>query len=347
MKRIIAILAACMMLTCSFASCGNSDDSSESSSKKKSSAKTTAAADDEDDSEDDDEDNTKASKKSSKKSTKNKSKNDDDDDDNDDDDNDDEDDNDDDEDDNDDDNNDDEDGNDDDGNDDEDDNDDDGNDDKDDNDDDDNKGNSGAEIVQTTHNSKNGGTSAASSDSIIGKWSIPKEVMTELDVDFNNLPDGMELEEMFISFSDDNKMLINVSFDFSSLMYLDDNGFYMSGMTFNEVSYDGTVLKVTAMNKDIISFTRLDTPDKNNMYGRYSAGDTFGKKDDVEYSVNFVEPKKSIMEVYNSSVYKFDESTGKLSLEGREHSVDVDFDGNDNMKWTSEDGKQFTLERID
>ena len=70
MKKIIAILAACMMLTCTFASCGSSDDSSESSSKKKSSTKTSAASDDEDDEDEEDEDEEEETTKSTKSKKK-------------------------------------------------------------------------------------------------------------------------------------------------------------------------------------------------------------------------------------------------------------------------------------
>ena len=66
MKKLIALLAASMLLTISFASCGDSDDDSESSSKKAKSS-TSSSQGDEENTEDDTEDDTEASTKKSKK----------------------------------------------------------------------------------------------------------------------------------------------------------------------------------------------------------------------------------------------------------------------------------------
>lgn len=186
-----------------------------------------------------------------------------------------------------------------------------------------------------------------STGSIVGKWNIPQELMDEMDIDISDIPSGMEMGDMYIEFTDNSEMNIYVSFDMSGLMYLTDDSFYMAGMSFNELNYDGSVLKVTAMEKDVMTLERIDAPDKSTMYGKYKPTSSLGSSsNDAEYAFNFPESGKALMEVYKTTNYNFDESTGKLTSEEGDQIVDVEISG-DTMKWTTEDGKKVSFERIE
>ena len=298
MKKLIAILAASMLLTSAFASCGNDSDSSEEATTKEKSS-LSDIDDDEDDDEDDDDDNdddddddddeedpttTTKTKKTTKKSTTSKVT-------------------------------------------------------------------TEPETEKTTEKAtKPQKTSKPASDSqLIGKWNFPEELLDEMDLDMSELPEGMGLGEMYLEFTEDSKMKVYVSLDMSGFMYADDNaGLYMSGMTLGKelITNYGDALMISVGDQENITFERIGAPDKSTYYGKYTCNDMFGDADeDVEYIIDFKGPKQCFMEVFNESVYNFDEASGKLSLEGRAHSADVEFSG-DKMTWTTEAGEKVSFDRI-
>lgn len=189
----------------------------------------------------------------------------------------------------------------------------------------------------------------ASDSQIIGKWNFPEELLDEMDLDMSELPEGMGLGEMYLEFTEDSKMKIYVSLDMSGLMYLDDNaGFYMSGVTIGKefITNYGDSLMISVGDQENITFERIGDPDKSTYYGKYSAEAMFGSADEgKEYIIDFKGPKQCFMEFFNESVYNFDEAAGKLSLEGRAHSADVEFSG-DKMYWTTEAGEKISFDRI-
>ena len=178
---------------------------------------------------------------------------------------------------------------------------------------------------------------------------VPEELLDEMDLDMSELPEGMGLGEMYLEFTEDSKMKIYVSLDMSGLMYLDDNaGFYMSGVTIGKefITNYGDSLMISVGDQENIIFERIGDPDKSTYYGKYSAEAMFGSADEgKEYIIDFKGPKQCFIEVFNESVYNFDEAAGKLSLEGRAHSADVEFSG-DKMYWTTEAGEKVSFDRI-
>jgi len=276
MKKLIAILAASMLLTSAFASCGNDSDSSEKTSTKASSSiSDEESTEDATDGEEEDTTSTTKSKKTTKKTTTSK--------------------------------------------------------------------------VTTEPETEEATEAPANASQIIGKWSFPEELLDEMDLDMSELPEGMGLGEMYLEFTEDSKMKIYVSLDMSGLMYLDDNaGFYMSGVTIGKefITNYGDSLMISVGDQENIIFERIGDPDKSTYYGKYSAEAMFGSADEgKEYIIDFKGPKQCFIEVFNESVYNFDEAAGKLSLEGRAHSADVEFSG-DKMYWTTEAGEKVSFDRI-
>ena len=297
MKKLIALLAASMLLTSTLASCGSDSDSSEEGTTKEKSSLSDIDDNDDDDDDDDDDDN-----------------------------------------------------------------------DDDDDDDDDDDEEDPTTTTKTKKTTKKATTSKvttepetekatkpkkiskpASDSEIVGKWSFPEELLDEMDLDMSELPEGMGLGEMYLEFTEDSKMKIYVSLDMSGLMYLDDNaGFYMSGVTIGKefITNYGDSLMISVGDQENITFERIGDPDKSTYYGKYSAEAMFGSADEgKEYIIDFKGPKQCFMEVFNESVYNFDEAAGKLSLEGRAHSADVEFSG-DKMYWTTEAGEKISFDRI-
>jgi len=288
MKKLIAILAASMLLTGAFASCGKDSDSSEDTTEK---AKSSLAADDDDDNDndadddddddDDDEEDTTSttkSKKTTKKTTTSK-----------------------------------------------------------------------VTTEKATEKATEKPVTPAGDSQIVGKWSMPEEFFDEFDMDLSDIPEGMEFKEMYIECTEKSKMKVFVSVDMSGLMYIDDSGLYMGGVNIPDsmITNYGDSLMISVGDQENIIFDRIGDPDSSSMYGRYTADSMFGSTDkDVEYVLDFSAPKKSFMEVKGDvGTYSFDESTGKLSLDDRAETVDVEFKGN-TMTWTNDDGEKVNFERI-
>ncbi len=196
----------------------------------------------------------------------------------------------------------------------------------------------------------------AASSGITGKWSMPAELLEDMDLDMSGAPEGMEFSNMWLEFTDTD-MIIKVVADISGMMYIDDKGLHMYDMTIETLENDGSTLKASMMGKEVATFKRAGSPDKSSIYGEYYAPEDWGSDDDddddddvkfKEFLIEFRGPGETYLNISGTiGKYTFDEAAGKLSIEGKENSVDVAFSG-DTMTWTSEkENKTVTFERLD
>lgn len=283
MKKLIALLAASMLLTSALASCGSDSDSSEEASTKASSSiSDEESTEDATDGEEEDTTSTTKSKKTTKEATTAK--------------------------------------------------------------------------VTTEPETEEATETPANASQIIGKWTFPAELMSEMNLDVSELPEGASFNEMYIEFTASGDMIIYVNMDMSSIIQLNDNGMTLSGMTFSKPAagqtdgliYDGSALKIVAGGQEVITFKRIGDPDPNSWYGKYTSEEMFSKGklgSDKDYYIDFTTPGKTGITVSGKGEYSFDEKNSRVSVFGKPDSAGVEFKG-DTMIWSTDKGDSITFNRI-
>jgi len=326
MKKLIAFLAASMLLTCSFASCGKSDDDSESTSKKSKHSASSEVDEDaseessEEDTEEDTEESTKKSKKHKEKSTEDETEEDT-----------------------------------------EDETEDDTEEDttkkskkekttkeK------TSKEKSTGKIDPEDLPGKTGGD-------VIGKWAIDEETLSEImgDSDLH----GMEVTDCSMEFDDEGVCTIRFSVDMSELMcikdeepnklYVDEKKTPMDGKSFNLggiscpiYDFNGTSFN-TGVNEKVLKFERDKKSD--DVYGIYKIPEGMGSNKNKDKGfIEFEKSGKAYMTYSETEDYVYDEKTGTITSNDKDDSpVYVRFEDDDTMIIANDDGVKGTLNRLD
>ncbi len=177
---------------------------------------------------------------------------------------------------------------------------------------------------------------------IVGTWIPSGDTLEEMQKDMGG---GMKLEKAEIKITE-NDITLNASVDSSELLCVTDDGFNLSGQSFDK-EYDGEVITIIAGDQAVAEFNRVDDPDENNIYGKYKNEEMSGIASGGEMIFDFIESGVSYMIMSEKQEYTYDEESGKMittDSDGEEEEATVKIDG-DTLIVTDEEGKVETYSR--
>ena len=180
---------------------------------------------------------------------------------------------------------------------------------------------------------------------IVGTWVPSGDTLEEMAEDLGG---GLKIDKSELVITD-NDITMNASINASELFCVTDDGFLVSGEAF-EKEYDGEVLKVIKDGQTALEFDRIDSPDKDNVYGKYKNDEISGAMFGDGMSFDFAESGVSYMVITLKEEYtSYDAETGKLIAktdDGEDDEANYKVDG-DTLTITDEDGTVETFTRAD
>lgn len=177
---------------------------------------------------------------------------------------------------------------------------------------------------------------------IVGTWIPSGDTLEGMQKDMGG---GMKLEKAEIKITE-NDITLNASVDSSELLCVTDDGFNLSGQSFDK-EYDGEVITIIAGDQAVAEFNRVDDPDENNIYGKYKNEELSGIASGGEMIFDFIESGVSYMIMSEKQEYTYDEESGKMittDSDGEEEEATVKIDG-DTLIVTDDEGKVETYSR--
>lgn len=175
-----------------------------------------------------------------------------------------------------------------------------------------------------------------SEKSIVGTWVPSGDTLEEMKEDLGG---GMKVEKAELVITD-TEISMNASVNASDLFCVTDDGFNLSGESFDR-EYDGKVISITAEGQTLAEFNRVDDPDENNIYGKYTNDELSGGTPDEEMYFDFVSSGVSYMIITHKEEYTYDEKTSKLTstnASGETDEAEYKVDG-DTLTIVDEDGE--------
>lgn len=179
---------------------------------------------------------------------------------------------------------------------------------------------------------------------IVGTWIPSEDTLGEMQKDMGG---GMKLEKAEITITAKD-ITLNLYVDSSELLCVTDDSFELSGQSFDK-EYDGEVITIIADGQKVAEFDRVDDPDEDNIYGKYSNEEMSGIAAGGEVIFEFAESGVSYMIMSEKQECTYDEETGKLIIinsEGEEDESVVKIDS-DTLTVTDSDGNVETYSRED
>lgn len=177
---------------------------------------------------------------------------------------------------------------------------------------------------------------------IVGTWVPSGDTLEEMEKEFSG---GMSVESAELVITE-TEMSMNASINASDLFCVTDDGFNLSGQSF-DMEYDGKVITIVADGQEVSEFERVDEPDEDNVYGKYKNDEMSDITPGGEMIFDFAESGVSYMIIYMKEEYTYDEETSKITTtdaDGETEEVEYKVDG-DTLTITDEDGKVETFSR--
>lgn len=179
---------------------------------------------------------------------------------------------------------------------------------------------------------------------IVGTWVPSGDTLEEMEKEFSG---GMSVESAELVITE-TEMSMNASINASDLFCVTDDGFNLSGQSF-DMEYDGKVITIVADGQEVSEFERVDEPDEDNVYGKYKNDEMSDITPGGEMIFDFAESGVSYMIIYMKEEYTYDEETSKITTtdaDGETEEVEYKVDG-DTLTITDEDGKVETFTRAE
>ncbi len=179
---------------------------------------------------------------------------------------------------------------------------------------------------------------------IVGTWIPSEDTLGEMQKDMGG---GMKLEKAEITITTKD-ITLNLYVDSSELLCVTDDSFELSGQSFDK-EYDGEVITIIADGQKVAEFDRVDDPDEDNIYGKYTNEEMSGIAAGGEVIFEFAESGVSYMIMSEKQECTYDEEAGKLIIinsEGEEDESIVKIDS-DTLTVTDSDGNVETYSRED
>ncbi len=179
---------------------------------------------------------------------------------------------------------------------------------------------------------------------IVGTWVPSGDTLEEMEKEFSG---GMSVESAELVITE-TEMSMNASINASDLFCVTDDGFNLSGQSF-DMEYDGEVITVVAEGQELAEFERVDDPDEDNVYGKYKNDEMSDIASGGEMIFDFAESGVSYMIISMKEEYTYDEETSKITTtdaDGETEEVEYKVDG-DTLTITDEDGKVETFTRAE
>lgn len=179
---------------------------------------------------------------------------------------------------------------------------------------------------------------------IVGTWVPSGDTLEEMEKEFGS---GMSMESAELVITE-TEMSMNASINASDLFCITDDGFNLSGQSF-DMEYDGEVITVVAEGQELAEFERVDDPDEDNVYGKYKNDEMSDITPGGEMIFDFAESGVSYMIIYMKEEYTYDEKNSKLTTtdaDGETEEVEYKVDG-DTLTITDEEGTVETFSRKD
>lgn len=187
--------------------------------------------------------------------------------------------------------------------------------------------------------------SKKSENSIIGTWMPGEDTMNEIQEKLGGSGAEIEKAELVIT---DKDITLTAHVNASELLCVTDEGFNLYGQSFDK-EYDGEVITLIAEGQKVAEFIRLDDPDEDNVYGKYSNDELSKSISGGEMILDFAESGVSYMIMSEKQEYTYDEKAGKITTtnaDGEEEESEIKLDG-DTLTVTDEAGKAQTYNRAD
>lgn len=179
---------------------------------------------------------------------------------------------------------------------------------------------------------------------IVGTWVPSGDTLEEMEKEFSG---GMSMESAELVITE-TEMSMNASINASDLFCVTDDGFNLSGQSF-DMEYDGKVITIVADGQEVSEFERVDEPDEDNVYGKYKNDEMSDIMPGGEMIFDFAESGVSYMVISMKEEYTYDEKNSKLTTtdaNGETEEVEYKVDG-DTLTITDEDGTVETFTRAD
>lgn len=179
---------------------------------------------------------------------------------------------------------------------------------------------------------------------IVGTWVPSGDTLEEMEKEFSG---GMSMESAELVITE-TEMSMNASINASDLFCVTDDGFNLSGQSF-DMEYDGKVITIVADGQEVSEFERVDEPDEDNVYGKYKNDEMSDITPGGEMIFDFAESGVSYMVISMKEEYTYDEKNSKLTTtdaNGETEEVEYKVDG-DTLTITDEDGTVETFTRAD
>lgn len=179
---------------------------------------------------------------------------------------------------------------------------------------------------------------------IVGTWVPSGDTLEEMEKEFSG---GMSVESAELVITE-TEMSMNASINASDLFCVTDDGFNLSGQSF-DMEYDGKVITIVADGQEVSEFERVDEPDEDNVYGKYKNDEMSDITPGGEMIFDFAESGVSYMIISMKEEYTYDEETSKITTtdaDGETEEVEYKVDG-DTLTITDEDGKVETFTRAE
>ena len=179
---------------------------------------------------------------------------------------------------------------------------------------------------------------------IVGTWVPSGDTLEEMEKEFSG---GMSVESAELVITE-TEMSMNASINASDLFCVTDDGFNLSGQSF-DMEYDGKVITIVADGQEVSEFERVDEPDEDNVYGKYKNDEMSDITPGGEMIFDFAESGVSYMIISMKEEYTYDEKNSKLTTtdaDGETEEVEYKVDG-DTLTITDEDGKVETFTRAE
>lgn len=194
---------------------------------------------------------------------------------------------------------------------------------------------SGSSSKEKDKKSKNG---------IVGTWVPSEDTLKEMN---KGIFGGMTIEKAELAITEKD-ITMNASVNASEVLCVTDDDFTLYGQSFDK-EYDGEVITVIADGIKVAEFNRVDDPDKDNVYGKYTNEEISATVSGGEIVFDFIESGVSYMVMSDKQTYTYDEKSGKFTTtnaDGEEDESTAKVDG-DTLTVTDSDGNVETYSRAD
>lgn len=174
------------------------------------------------------------------------------------------------------------------------------------------------------------GSGTKSENTVIGTWDVDPDLFEE--------DETGDMEVLFRQavFTENGFFKSITAIDWSDYIYLYDDKMFIAGYPYEITSSDRNELVVSNYFEEI-TFTR--TSDTSDIFGEYSVPEDFGLTD--ESTVSFESPGTSVLKLVTAVKYIYNESKSELIFtpeNSDSEACKVEFEGNDKMSYTNEEG---------